>query len=50
MVIDFFENNRFEENSLTMASTPTGYCRAALPHVNPPAGYAYVVLVIKKTK
>jgi len=33
-----------------MASTPTGYCRAALPHVNPPAGYAYVVLVIKKTK
>jgi len=24
MVIGFFENNRFEENSLTMASTPTG--------------------------
>jgi hypothetical protein len=35
MVIGFFENNRFEENSLTMASTPTGYYRAALPHVNP---------------
>jgi hypothetical protein len=42
MVIGFFENNRFEENNLTMASTLTGYCRAALPHVNPPAGYAYV--------
>jgi len=42
MVIGFFENNRFEENNLTMASTPTGYCRAALPHVNPPAGYTYV--------
>jgi hypothetical protein len=35
MMIGFFENNRFEENSQTMASTPTGYYRAALPHVNP---------------
>jgi len=25
MAIGFFENNRFEENSPTMASTPTGY-------------------------
>jgi hypothetical protein len=41
MVIGFFENNRFEENSL-MTSTPTGYCCAALPRVNPPAGYGYV--------
>jgi hypothetical protein len=46
MLIGFFENNRFEENSLTMASTPTGYCCAALPHVNPPAGYAYVIITI----
>jgi hypothetical protein len=44
MVTGFFENNRFEENSLTVASTPTGYCRAALPHVNPPAGYTYVTV------
>jgi hypothetical protein len=42
MLIGFFENNRFEENNLTMAPTPTGDCRAALPHVNPPAGYACV--------
>jgi len=30
-----FENNHFGENGLTMALTPTGYCRAALPPVNP---------------
>ena len=35
MVIGLFENNRFEENSLTMASTPTAYCRVASPPVNP---------------
>jgi len=31
MVIGFFLNNRFEENSLSMASTPTGYCRTSIP-------------------
>jgi len=39
-----FENNRFEKNSLKKASTPTGYCRSALPHVKPQAGYTYVQL------
>jgi hypothetical protein len=30
-----FENNQFGENGLTIASTPTVYCRATLPPVNP---------------